>query len=57
MAEPSGPGPGRSTAETAFNEVKKEVARRNEKAQVAARKTRTAREVKQIARRRKLDSL
>jgi hypothetical protein len=57
MAEPSSPGPGRSTAEAAFNEVKKEIARRNEKAHQAARKLRTARENRQIARRRKTDLL
>jgi hypothetical protein len=57
MVEPSSPGPGRSTAEAAFNEVKKEIARRNEKAQEAARKSRTARESKQLAQRRKSDSL
>ena len=57
MVEPSSPGPGRSTAEAALNEVKKEIARRNEKAQQAARKSRSARKNQQIARRRKSDSL
>ena len=31
------PGPGRSTSEAAFNEVKKQVAQRNAEAQKAAR--------------------
>jgi hypothetical protein len=56
MAEPSSPGPGRSTAEAAFNEIKKEISRRNEQAQQAARKSRTARESELLARRRKFDS-
>ena len=57
MVQTSSPGPGRSTAEAALNELKKEIARRNEKAQQAARKSRTARESQQLARRRKSDSL
>ena len=55
MAEPSSPGPGRSTSEAAFNEVKKEVARRNEEAHKEARKRRTAREQEQMKRRRERD--
>jgi hypothetical protein len=55
MAEPQAPGPGRSTSDAAFNEVKKEVARRNEEAHKAARKVRTAREQRQIALRRERD--
>lgn len=57
MAEASKPGPGRSTADTAFSEVKKQVARRNEEAQKAARKVRAAREKEQLERRRKWDQL
>jgi hypothetical protein len=59
MAEQSNPapGPGRSTAQTAFDEVKKDIARRNEKVQQEARKSRTVRENQKIARRRKWDSL
>ena len=36
MAETSRPGPGRATADEAFSEVKKQVARRNEEAHKAA---------------------
>ena len=57
MAESSNPGPGRSTADQAFNEVKKQVALRNEEAQQAARKLRAVREKEQVERRRKLDRL
>jgi hypothetical protein len=49
------PGPGRSTSTAAFNEVTKEVARRNELTHKAARKLRTERERKQILRRRQHD--
>jgi hypothetical protein len=52
-AEPNSPGPGRSTSEAAVNELKKEVARRNDEAQKEARKKRSAREQEQVARRRK----
>ena len=55
MADSSSPGPGRSTAYDALNEVKKQVARRNEEAQKAARKLRAARENERLERRRKLD--
>jgi hypothetical protein len=54
-AQPQSPGPGRSTAEAAFDEVKKEIARRNEQTHKAARKARTAREQKQLALRRERD--
>ena len=54
-AHPHSPGPGRSTADAAFDEVKKEIERRNEQAQKAARKARTAREQKQLALRRERD--
>ncbi len=57
MAESNSPGPGRSTADEAFNEVKKEVARRNEEAHKAARKIRVAREKDRLALRRTLDRL
>lgn len=57
MAESSTPGPGRVTADAAFSEVKKQVARRNEEAHKAARKARAAREKEQLARRRKWDRL
>jgi len=55
MADTNSPGPGRSTSEAALNEVKREVARRNEEAHKAARKLRAAREKKQLAARRKWD--
>lgn len=54
-AQPHSPGPGRSTADAAFDEVKKEIARRNEQAHQAARKARTAREQNQLAVRRERD--
>lgn len=53
MAESSNPGPGRSTAEAAFNEVKREVARRNEQTHKAAQKLRAEQEKRRIAQRRK----
>jgi hypothetical protein len=54
-AQPSSPGPGRSTADAAFDEAKRDIARRNEQAQKAARKARAAREQKQLALRRERD--
>ncbi len=57
MAESNSPGPGRLTSEAALNEVKREVARRNEEAHKAARKLRVAREQQQVEQRRKLDRL
>ena len=55
MAESNQPGPGRSTAEAALNEVKREVARRNELAQKAARKVRAEREARKLAQHREWD--
>lgn len=52
---PQQPGPGRSTSELAFNEVRKEIAQRNEAAHQVARELRTAREREQILRRRERD--
>ncbi len=52
MAEPRNPGAGRSTSQAAFSEITKQVARRNEEAQKAARKARTRREQQQLAWRR-----
>ena len=57
MSESNRPGPGRSTAEAAVSELKKEVARRNEEAQKAARKLRAQRERHLLAQRRDLDRL
>ncbi|MGZ4173958.1 MAG: hypothetical protein ACXVQR_05720 [Solirubrobacteraceae bacterium] len=56
MAESMNPGHGRSTSEAAVNEIKKQVARRNEDAHKAARKVRTAQEREQAARRRRWES-
>ena len=47
----------RSTSEAAVNEVKKEIARRNEEAQKAGRKRRAAREKEQLANLRKWERL
>jgi hypothetical protein len=49
------PGPGRSTADAAFSELTKEVARRNEQAHKEARKLLHERERKQILLRRQRD--
>lgn len=57
MAESSGPGPGRSTADAAFNEIKREVARRNEEAHKAAQKLRAVRDKQRAAVRRKWDRI
>ena len=48
---------GRSTSEAAIAQVKKEIARRNEEAQKAGRKRRSAREKKQLANLRKWQRL
>jgi hypothetical protein len=53
--QPHQPGPGRSTSDAAFTELKKEIARRNEHAQKEARKLRAAREQEQVRRRRQED--
>ena len=49
------PGPGRSTSEAAFAELKKEIAQRNEQAHKEARKVRVAREREQVRSRREAD--
>ncbi len=51
------PGPGRSTSEAAFNDLRKEIAQRNERAHQEARKLRVARERLQVLRRRERDAL
>ena len=51
------PGPGRSTSAAAFNDLRKEIAQRNEEAHKEARRLRTAREHEQILRRRRQDLL
>jgi hypothetical protein len=56
MVEPNSPGPGRSTSEAAVSQLKKEIARRNEEAQKAARKKRAEREKEHLANLRNWDS-
>jgi hypothetical protein len=51
------PGPGRSTSTAAFNDLRKEIAQRNEQAHKEARRLRTAREHEQVLRRRRQDLL
>ena len=57
MVEPNSLGPGQSTSEAAINELKKEIARRNEEAQTAARQKRIAREKEHLANLRKWDRI
>jgi hypothetical protein len=57
MVEPNSPGPGRSTSDAAIAEVKKEIARRNEDAQKAGRKRRSAWERQRLANLRKWQRL
>lgn len=57
MVESSSPGPGRSTSDAAITELKKEIARRNEEAQKAARKRRASREKEHLANLRKWSQL
>jgi pyruvate/2-oxoglutarate dehydrogenase complex dihydrolipoamide acyltransferase (E2) component len=47
------PGAGRSTAEAAFNELRREIAQRNERAHQEARKVRAARERELLLMRRR----
>jgi hypothetical protein len=49
------PGPGRSTSEVAFNDLRREIAQRNERAHQEARKLRVARERQQVLMRRDRD--
>jgi hypothetical protein len=49
------PGPGKSTSEAAFNDVRRQIAQRNEQASQEARKRRAAREQDQALRRRERD--
>jgi hypothetical protein len=49
------PGPGRSTAAAAFDEVRKQIAQRNEQAHQKARKLRAEREREQVQARRMRD--
>jgi hypothetical protein len=50
------PGPGRSTSEAAFNDVRKQVAQRNEQAHQKARKIRAVKDRQQIMARRQRDA-
>ena len=49
------PGPGRSTSEAAFDDLRRQVAELNERAFQEARKRRAAREREQLLRRRERD--
>jgi hypothetical protein len=49
------PGPGRSTSAMAFDDLRKEIARRNEEASQKARKLRAARDRQQQQARRQWD--
>jgi hypothetical protein len=55
MHEGHEPGPGRSTADAAFNEIKKAVAASNEAAHKQALKLRQERDRKQVLLRRQQD--
>jgi hypothetical protein len=57
MAKPKQPDPERSTSTASFSDVTREIARRNEEAQKAARTRRNAREKEQIALRRAWERL
>jgi hypothetical protein len=49
------PGPGKSTSEAAFNELRREIAQRNERAHQQAREARTIRERERQSVRRERD--
>jgi len=51
------PGPGRSTASTTFDDLRKEIARRNDQASDRARKLRAVRDREQVALRRQRDAV
>jgi hypothetical protein len=51
------PGPGRSTSAGAFDDVRKEIAQRNEEASQKARKLRAARDREQMQTRRQWELL
>lgn len=51
------PGPGRSTAAVAFDDVRKEIAQRNDEASQKARKLRAARDREQVLARRRWERL
>ena len=49
------PGPGRSTSAAAFNDLRKEIAERNERSHQEARKLRAVRDREQLRKRRERD--
>ncbi len=51
------PGPGRSTSAAAFDDLRKQIAQRNEQATEKARKLRAARDRKQMIERRRWETL
>jgi hypothetical protein len=51
------PGPGRSTSEAAFNDIRKEIAERNERVHKEARKLRAVRDREQVLKHRQQDVL
>jgi hypothetical protein len=51
------PGPGRSTAAVAFDDLRKEIAQRNDEASQKARELRAARDREQILARRRWERL
>lgn len=55
QAAPGQPGPGRATADAAFNAETKRIAERNDEVQRVARKLRTARETRELEERRRRD--
>jgi len=57
MAEPNTPGPGRSTSEAAINELKREIALRNDEAQKAGRQRRMKREKEKLVNLRKWEKM
>jgi hypothetical protein len=57
MTEPKNSDVRRPTPTTSFDEVKKEIARRNEESQKVARKARALREAEEITRRRSWERL
>jgi hypothetical protein len=57
MAEPTSPGPGRSTADAAVAALKKQIAERNEESSKAWRKKRAERDKAKLASLRKWQQL
>jgi hypothetical protein len=49
------PGPGKSTSEAAFNDLRRQIAQRNEQASQEARRRRAVREQEQMLRHRARD--